>query len=1055
MKKLHHLSLFILHFQIILFSSMNTVEALDANPNKQALLSFKSTVSDPQNALSDWNSSSSHCTWFGVTCTSNRTSVQSLHLPGVGLSGQIPAGLSHCYNLREINLRRNQLVGPLPSQLGHLSRLKFMDVYANNLSGAIPPTFGNLTSLTHLNLGRNNFRDEIPKELGNLHNLVLLRLSENQLSGQIPNSLYNISSLSFLSLTQNHLVGKLPTDMVANLSAHLQHFCIESNLFTGKLPRGIDKFQSLISLTLQQNLFTGELPNSIGRLNKLQRIFVHENMFSGEIPNVFGNLTQLYMLTLGYNQFSGRIPVSIGECQQLNTLGLSWNRLNGSIPIEIFSLSGLSKLWLEKNSLQGSLPIEVGSLKQLSLLNVSDNQLSGNITETIGNCLSLQTLSMARNGIMGSIPDKVGKLVALKSLDLSSNNLSGPIPEYLGSLKDLQSLNLSFNDLEGKVPRSGVFMNLSWDSLQGNDMLCGSDQEKGTKESFFSRPFKGFPEKMSYFEIRLATNSFAAENLIGEGGFGSVYKGSFYAECEALRNIRHRNLVKVITSCSSIDHTGGEFKALVMEFMSNGSLYNWLNPEDSQSRSSLTLIQRLNIAIDVASAMDYLHHDCDPPIVHCDLKPGNVLLDDDMAAHVGDFGLARFLSQNPSQSESSTIGLKGSIGYIAPEYGLGGKASTNGDVYSFGILLLEIFTARKPTDEIFQQGLNQKKYALAVQANQVSEIVDPGIFSHTNSSELSPFISSSACSNHSSTSSTISVGRNKNEECLAAIIRIINLASNSINGTIPVGLCHCYNLEEIYFKHIQLIGNLPSELGDLSRLRILDVAVNNLTDDESSTIGLKGSIGYIAPGTTHNLNCRRISTSRDVYSFGILLLEIFTAKKPTDEMFQEGLDQHKLASALLINQFLDMADKRLFNNDACTDYSTFTSSSDYLIKVMTDGIRTQKVHPLEYSVKQLKETSNQQSLELKELARMMIAMNLNIDHLTEKSLVSMVSMGVCGLIAIKPRTEKVEIASIHLKGKTLQWFKGYEAFVKELNWKTFVANIIMQLGPGTYDNMMG
>ncbi|RVW85013.1 putative LRR receptor-like serine/threonine-protein kinase [Vitis vinifera] len=915
MKKLHHLSLFILHFQIILFSSMNRVEALDANPNKQALLSFKSTVSDPQNALSDWNSSSSHCTWFGVTCTSNRTSVQSLHLPGVGLSGiipphlfnltslqvldlsnnsfqgQIPAGLSHCYNLREINLRRNQLVGSLPSQLGHLSRLKFMDVYANNLSGAIPPTFGNLTSLTHLNLGRNNFRDEIPKELGNLHNLVLLRLSENQFSGQIPNSLYNISSLSFLSLTQNHLVGKLPTDVglalpnlrqlllaensfeglipsslnnaseiqfldlssnlfqgsipflgnmkklimlnlgvnnlssttelnlqvfdsltnctlleslilnsnklagnlpssVANLSAHLQHFCIESNLFTGKLPRGIDKFQSLISLTMQQNLFTGELPNSIGRLNKLQRIFVHENMFSGEIPNVFGNLTQLYMLTLGYNQFSGRIPVSIGECQQLNTLGLSWNRLNGSIPIEIFSLSGLSKLWLEKNSLQGSLPVEVGSLKQLSLLNVSDNQLSGNITETIGNCLR-------------------------------------------------------------QVPSSGVFMNLSWDSLQGNDMLCGSDQEvagklrlhtcstkkkqskhfgltisiavvgftllmcvifysiwalvsrrrkkKGTKESFFSRPFKGFPEKMSYFDIRLATNSFAAENLIGEGGFGSVYKGvlrtgedgagttlaikvldlqqrkasqSFYAECEALRNIQHRNLVKVITSCSSIDHTGGEFKALVMEFMSNGSLYNWLNPEDSQSRSSLTLIQRLNIAIDVASAMDYLHHDCDPPIVHCDLKPGNVLLDDDMAAHVGDFGLARFLSQNPSQSESSTIGLKGSIGYIAPEYGLGGKASTNGDVYSFGILLLEIFTARKPTDEIFQQGLNQKKYALAVQANQVSEIVDPGIFSHTNSSELSPFISSSACSNHSSTSSTISVGRNKNEECLAAIIRV-------------------------------------------------------------------------------------------------------------------------------------------------------------------------------------------------------------------------------------------------------------------------------------------
>jgi len=204
---------------------------------------------------------------------------------------------------------------------------------------------------------------------------------------------------------------------------------------------------------------------------------------------------------------------------------------------------------------------------------------------------------------------------------------------------------------------------------------------------------KGLPPRLSYSEIQLAVNGFVTTNLIRRGAFGSVYGAvfssgesgihttvavkvldlmqskaskSFDAECEALRNIQLQNLVKVITSCSSIDHTGAEFKALAMEFMSNGNLDKWLYPEDVECGSTLTLTQRLNIAIDVASALDYLHHDCDPPVVHCDLKPGNVLLDEDMTAHVGDFGLARFLSHDSSQNGSSTIGLKGSIGYIAP-----------------------------------------------------------------------------------------------------------------------------------------------------------------------------------------------------------------------------------------------------------------------------------------------------------------------------------------------------------------------------------------------------
>ncbi|CAH8267784.1 unnamed protein product [Arabidopsis lyrata] len=209
---------------------------------------------------------------------------------------------------------------------------------------------------------------------------------------------------------------------------------------------------------------------------------------------------------------------------------------------------------------------------------------------------------------------------------------------------------------------------------------------------------------------------------------------SFMAECESLKDIRHRNLVELLTACASIDFQGNEFRALIYEFMPNGSLDMWLHPEEVEEirrpSRTLTLLERLNIAIDVASVLDYLHVHCHEPIAHCDLKPSNTLLDDDLTAHVSDFGLARLLLKFDQESffnQLSSAGVRGTIGYAAPEYGMGGQPSIHGDVYSFGVLLLEMFTGKRPTNELFGDNFTLHSYTKSALPERVLDITDKSI----------------------------------------------------------------------------------------------------------------------------------------------------------------------------------------------------------------------------------------------------------------------------------------------------------------------------------------
>ncbi|KAK4706855.1 hypothetical protein R3W88_033572 [Solanum pinnatisectum] len=199
-------------------------------------------------------------------------------------------------------------------------------------------------------------------------------------------------------------------------------------------------------------------------------------------------------------------------------------------------------------------------------------------------------------------------------------------------------------------------------------------------------------------------------NVQLEGAFKS-----FDTECEILRNLRHRNLTKVITSCSNLD-----FKALVLEYMPKGTLGKWLYSHNL----FLNLLQRLDIMIDVASAIDYLHNGYSTPVVHCDLKPNNVLIDEEMIAHVSDFGIAKMLGAGEAFVQTRAIAT---IGYIAPEYGQDGIVSTSCDVYSFGILMMETFTRIKPTDEVFTGDLSIQRWVSDSIPSRIHKVVDSNL----------------------------------------------------------------------------------------------------------------------------------------------------------------------------------------------------------------------------------------------------------------------------------------------------------------------------------------
>ncbi|KAL5768304.1 hypothetical protein ACOSQ2_015087 [Xanthoceras sorbifolium] len=727
----------------------------------------------------------------------NLHNLKVLSLHNNSLTGLIPSTIFNISKLESIGLYMNRLSGPLPSTIGlGLPNLKELLLWDNELNGIIPGSISNASELTILELALNLFSGPIPTALGHLRNLQRLNLASNQLTRESStqeltflSSLTNCKFLTRLVLNNNPLNGTLPVS-IGNLSA-LESFLVDSCKIKGSIPYEVVGLSNLTTLRLTNNDLTGPIPTAVGKMRKLQVLSFEGNRLQGSIPIEVCHLRNLGELYLGGNKLFGPIPACLGDVTSLRVLYLNSNNLTSTIPSSLWSLKDILDLNLSTNSLRGHLSLDIEKLKVVTQIDLSGNELSGDIPSSIGGLQNLMKFSLAHNKLRGPIPESFGNLISLESLDLSSNNLSGAIPKSLDKLRYFKDLNLSFNRLEGEIPTEGPFTNFSAGSFMGNSELCGASrlqvpqckthalQELKKKKASVMKPIYILPtiasmilvlaftyfllrsrkrksksleeedvltlatwRRISYQELQNATNGFEESNLLGTGGFGSVYRGkfldgmiiavkvfnlqvdraskSFDDECEVMSKIRHRNLVKIISSCSNID-----FKALVLEYMPNGSLETWLYSHNY----CLDTLQRLNIMIDVASALEYLHHDYATPIVHCDLKPSNVLLDKDMVAHVGDFGIAKLLGEGDSMRQTNTLAT---IGYMAPEYGSEGIVSVTGDVYSFGILMIETFTRKKPTDNMFEGGMSLKWWVKEALSDSVTEIADANLLGEEN-----------------------------------------------------------------------------------------------------------------------------------------------------------------------------------------------------------------------------------------------------------------------------------------------------------------------------------
>ncbi|KAG2648574.1 tyrosine-sulfated glycopeptide receptor 1-like [Panicum virgatum] len=670
--------------------------------------------------------------------------LQELRLDYNNMSGELPSTLSNCTNLITIDLKNNSFSGELSKfNFSTLHNLKTLDLLYNNFTGTVPESIYSCINLTALRLSGNNLHGQLSPRIGNLKSLTFLSLGQNNLKNitSTLKILKGCRNLTTLLIGQNFMNETMPDDDSIDGFDSLQVLSISGCSLLGKIPHWLSKLTNLEMLFLYNNRLTGQIPDWIGNLTFLFYLDISNNSLTGEIPIA---LTEMSMLKS--EKRAAHFDPRVFELPIIVDTSLQYRKANAFPKV----------LNLGNNHFAGVIPPEIGLLKELLSLNLSFNKLTGNIPQSICNLTNLLALDLSSNHLTGTIPSALNNLHFLSKFNVSFNDLEGPVPTtgqfgtftnasfdgnpklcgptlihhcssaeaYFTSKKQHNkkfifavAFGVFFGSIVILFMLARLLLLFRGTSFRNKNMSDDSNMEvlsfnSNSENSLVMMPgSKGDETKLTFTDIVKATNNFGKENIIGCGGYGLVFKAElpdgsklaikklnsemclmereFTAEVEALSTAQHENLVPLWGYCIH-----GNSRFLIYSFMENGSLDDWLhNRDDYDATTFLDWPMRLKIAQGASCGLSYIHDVCKPHIVHRDIKSSNILLDKEFKAYVADFGLSRLILPNKTHV---TTELVGTLGYIPPEYGHGWVATLRGDIYSFGVVLLELLTGLRP-----------------------------------------------------------------------------------------------------------------------------------------------------------------------------------------------------------------------------------------------------------------------------------------------------------------------------------------------------------------------